>query len=120
MSNQLIITTDLEDDHWLITAELSDSTTLPKEIFIYENTGTIILGEFYGTCSVSDLVKLQVYSSSTAIPIFGNKFLRHTQAKIKVALADDVSQVVSTLVAGVKSFKIGYLSQASKTTVYNL
>lgn len=100
MSSTLSITTELIEDHYLITAEILPGGTLPKEIFIYENNGSDTLGSFYGTTSVEELGRLQIFLGS-AIPTFGNRFYRYEKAKIKVSLQDDPVAVANSLVKNV-------------------
>lgn len=119
MSNELVITTELVDDYWLVTAELSPETTLPKDIFLYENTGTNVLGPFFGTCSVVDLTKFRVFQGDV-VPIFGNRYLRYHQAKIKIALDSEINLVIQRLLKNVKDFNSAYLSMSSNTKVYPL
>lgn len=101
MSSTLNVVTELQGDHYLITAEVQTGGTLPKEIFIYENRGDNVLGTYYGTCSVEELGRFQIFSGTT-IPTFGNKYYRYGQAKILVALSDDPVSVVNALIKNVK------------------
>lgn len=118
MSSTLDLTTTVTNDHYLITGALRDGGTLPKEIFIYENSGDVTLGDFFGTCNLQELGRLQVFSPGIAIPLFGNKFVRYGQVKIKVALSDDPNAVVIALVNNVKSLSIAYNSQPNTTSSY--
>jgi hypothetical protein len=105
-------------DHWLVTGSLADGGTLPKEIFIYENTGDGTLGTFSGTCNLQELGRLQIITLGTPQPVFGNKYLRHSQIKIDVALQDSPSSVVLALVANVKALSVAYANQVSTSTSY--
>lgn len=102
MASKLLVTTELVVDHYLVTAEIQDGGSLPKEIFIFENSGTATLGKFYGTCSASELGRLQVFTGN-AIPVFGNRWVRASPAKIIVSLGDDPASVVAGLVKNVLS-----------------
>ena len=117
MSSQLIITTELVLDHWLLTAELDPSSTLPPEIFVYKNNGTTTLGDFFGTCSLQDMYNTTIFSG-VAIPTFGNKYVRYHQAKIRVLLEDDVNSVAIALLSNVKSLSKAYSSKVTTTEVY--
>jgi len=76
---------------------------LPGEIFIYENTGTTTLGEYIGICNLDELSRLQVYNSSTAIPKFANKYLRHNTAKILLSLTEDHTPYVTRATTSINS-----------------
>src|SRR6266581_816842 len=100
MSSTLQVITELQSDHYLVTATVLSGGTLPLEIFIYENTGTDALGDFFGTCSVEELGRLQIFTG-IPIPTFGNRWCRYGQAKIKVDLKDDPNFVSTVLVTNV-------------------
>lgn len=119
MSNSLVVTTTLVDDHWLISATLGSGSTLPADIFIYENTGTAVLGTFYGTCSISDLTKFQVYTG-TVIPIFGNRFLRYNTANIIIRNKEKISEVISILTKNVSLFSSAYTASTPISQTFPL
>jgi hypothetical protein len=109
MTTTLLATTELVDDHWLVTVEVQDGSLVPKDIFIYENNGTSNIDDnYYGVCSLNDIVKLQIFSG-TPIPLFGNKFVRYNKAKIKIDLADDAASVINVI-----KNSITYLSTSMK------
>ena len=85
MSNQLQVNLAITDDKYLLTAELILGSELPRDIFIYENVftepATTTLGAFLGTCNLGELTRFKVFAGEY-VPIFGNKYLRHSQAKI--------------------------------------
>ncbi len=119
MSSQLSVTVELVDNSWQVTAELVSGSTLPSAIFVYTNTGTEQLGEFFGTCSVTDLTRLSEFTG-TAIPTFGHQYVRYPQAKIRVDVWDDVSLVVQALLTNVRSLSTAYFASASTTTIYDI
>jgi hypothetical protein len=80
-NSSLQITTQLQEDQWIITATVLAGSFLPPNIFIYENLGTDQLGQYQGVCSKDELLRLQVWNG-TPIPIFGNRFVRFNSAKI--------------------------------------
>lgn len=80
-TSSLQITTQLQGDQWIVTATVLAGSFLPPNIFIYENTGTNQLGQYQGVCSKDELLRLQVWTG-TPIPIFGNRFVRYSTAKI--------------------------------------
>lgn len=120
MASTLNLTTALAGDHWLITGALAAGGTLPLEIFIYENTGTGVLGEFYGTCNIQELGRLQIFHPGTPIPVFGNKYVRYGQVKIDVPLDQDPAAVVAALVKNVKSLSAAYSLQGTTVNSYTI
>ena len=70
---------------------------LPGDIFIYENTGTTTLGTYIGVANLDELTRLQVFDINTAIPIFGNRYVRHSEAKIILGLNDDPAPVITVI-----------------------
>lgn len=118
MASTLQLTTTLVGDHYLITGNLADGGTLPKEIFIYTNTGDGTLGEFFGTCNLQELGRLQVFTPGIPQEIFGNKYLRHSDVKIKVALQDSPNSVIAALVTNVKALSVAYANQTSTSSSY--
>jgi hypothetical protein len=109
MSNSLNVTKTLDKDNWEIVCELTTESSLPKEIFIYTNTGTDDLGEFFGTCSVEELGRLQIFSG-VAIPKFGNKFVRYPQVKIQVKVGEDVNAVIDRIAINIRKLALEYAS----------
>ena len=110
MTTTVTIVTTVEKDHYLITGQVNPGGTLPQEIFIYENNGEPSLGTFWGTCSVSELGSIQIFTG-TAIPIFGNRFVRSKDIKILVDLNAIPSAVVTALINNVKSLSASYNAQ---------
>lgn len=122
MSTQLSVSVSLEKEYWLITAKLLDETILPKDIFVYENTETSALGNFFGTCSLKDLGRLRVYQG-VQIPMFGNKYIRYEEAKIKVTLDQGraaVDSAIASLVKNVQALSTSYQTQSASTQVYTI
>lgn len=117
MPSTLNITKELLVDHWLITASLATGASLPPDIFLFLNTGTEVLGDFFGVCSVSDITRLNTYTG-VIVGLFGNKYLKYHQAKIKVALEDDVAAVVTALVKNVTNLSIAYKAKVTSTQSY--
>lgn len=119
MASTLLVTKELKNDHWLITMEIQPGGTLPPEIFVYTNTGTSALGEFYGVCSVDELTRLQKFVG-VEIPMFGNKYVKYGSAKIKIDLATEVQPVIDATIANIRSLSIAYQAQITSTTTYTI
>lgn len=119
MSIQLTVTKTLTNEGWTVVASLNNGATIPRDIFVYENIGTDQLGSFQGTINVSDLTRMQVWLGSP-IPVFGNQFVRHDVATIKVGYTEDVDTVISVMKASVQKFSTDFQTGSSNTTVYTL
>lgn len=120
MASTLNIVTSVVQDHYLITGSLAQGGTLPREIFIYTNTGDGTLGEFFGTCNLQELGRLPKLTLGVPQPTFGNRYLRHDEIKIEVALKDDPQGVITALVNNVKSLSKAYSSVLSVSTSYTI
>jgi hypothetical protein len=120
MATTLFTTTALVGDHWEITGGLDYLGTLPREVFIYTNTGDGTLGEFYGTCNLQELGRLKIFTGTSPgpQPIFGNKYLRSAELKIKVALQDDPAVVLAALIKNVKDLSASYARQQTVSATY--
>lgn len=120
MSVIATITTELVSDHYLITVTLNPSSDIPQSVFIYTNTGDGTLGEYQGVCSIDELTRLKQFQPGVVIPIFGNKFLRHTEAKIKVAFGTNPSLVSDSVKNALKLLSSAYGLARSNTVVVTL
>lgn len=117
MSDELTVTVELRDEAWSITGEVSSSQVLPSAIFAYENSGENTLGVYYGVCSLAEYQRFPIWEG-VAIPKFGNRFVRHTQAKILLPLNSDVQRTVDNMVNTAKTLKTELQANPSTTTVY--
>jgi hypothetical protein len=113
----LSITSGPQGDIWVITATLTSHSTLPAEIFLYENTGETELGRYIGVCDIEQLGLYQIWTGQ-AIPRFGNAYVRHTQAKITLPLgvSSRYASVISNLTATAKSLKTSLTGSGATTT----
>lgn len=118
MASNLSVTKALVDDHILVTASLVDGSTLPGAIFIYENNGDGTLGSFFGTCGIDELRRLAVLTLGTPQPKFGNRYVRHTEAKILVPVDQNADEVIAALVKNVKALSLAYSNQTSSTLTF--
>lgn len=117
MADSLIVTVELVSDHWEITAQVNPHDTLPAHIFIFENTGDIVLGKYVGVASLDELKRIQEWTY-TAIPVFGNRFVRTNQAKIQMPLNVVPQTIVDNILSSTKALKTQLQAASSTTTVY--
>lgn len=108
----LKVVTSIIDDKYRVEAELTEPADLPKDIFVYRNTGTEELGEFQGVCTLREYTTLQTFKGE-ALPVFGNGYLKYGKAVILVKLTDDVDRVIMMLKENVSTF--GSIFRNSKT-----
>lgn len=120
MASQLTVLKELAPDHWVVTAAIGAEQTLPTTIFLYTNTGTVLLGSYVGVVGIENMPSTQVWDGATVIPPFGNKYLRHDQAKINVGFSEDVDAVIASLVASVQTLSTAYQAAASSTIIYDI
>lgn len=118
MASTLNIQTNVVGDHYLISGSVASGGSLPQSIFIYVNTGDGTLGEFYGTCGVQEVGRLQPFTLGTTIPTFGNKYIRYDQIKIKVPIGQNPAAVVMALVKNVTALSTAYAAQLSTSASY--
>lgn len=114
MASTLNITKQLSNDKWVITATISPGGTLPQQIFTYENTGTTELGEYFGVIAAVDLPRIQIWEG-VAVPVFGNKYIRHSTGTLHVSLDDDPDVAISVIKAAVQ--RLSKTFSAVQTTV---
>lgn len=115
--SELKVEKTLGDGGWVITAEILDGGTLPKDIFIFENTGTSELGPFQGVCNFEELTMLQSWTG-TPIVKFGNRFVRYRQAKIQVPVGTDADAIISVWLSSVKNLDKELKSKASSSEIF--
>lgn len=112
----LQVTSSIIGDRYRILATMSVPGDLPSAIFVYTNTGTTELGEFQGICTMKEYTSLQTFTGAV-IPIFGNNFLKHTEAIIYVDLSENIDVVIKTLRENVARF--GVLFRGSQDILRN-
>lgn len=116
MSTALVATTELNNDHYSLSIKVQEGSDLPSSIFIYENEGERVLGSFHGVCGLEDLIRLQEFVGEP-IPVFGNRFLRYSEAKIKVSLLDDPDKIIKQVTINVTSLKKAYDANRISTKI---
>lgn len=115
----LNISVSLVGDKYQVTGNITPGGDLPTDIFAYENTGSSELGTFCGITSKSEFTQFQTWQG-TAIPVFGNRFVKYGQIKINVSLSDNVDEVISNLVSSISEFAKEYRSNLSENRTYNI
>ena len=118
-TSQLQITTTLDGDQQTITATVLPGGYLPENIFLYQNTGTTNLGDYYGVANTDELKRFQIFND-VAIPKFGNAFVRSSQAKITLNAGDNAASVISNITLGAQNLSNALKLAASTTTVITI
>lgn len=111
----LRITTSVVNNMWQLEFAMEGTLDFPGDIFLYENTGTG-LGPYFGVCSLSDYRKFQTYVNGVDIPVFGNKFIKHTIGVLTFAITEDPLVVKEKVIKDVKAFKAAYNAGQFSTT----
>lgn len=119
MTTVLTVTKTLDNEGWVVTAQLAVDANIPRAIFTYLNTGTNILGDYYGVLNVNDLARVPIWNSQ-ALLLFGNKFVRHTIANLRVSSTENVDTVISVLKTSVQLFSTGFKATNSQTNIYTI
>jgi hypothetical protein len=111
--SSLTINIDIVSGEYLLTASITSTGDIPTDIFLYENAGSG-LGQYQSICTLEDFSRVQTYVG-TDIPVFGNKFIKYTQAVIHIPLDRDPRSIKAKLIKDVQNFKAAYLSAKSST-----
>jgi hypothetical protein len=116
MPDTLRITKSFQDNRWVVSAQVvpDQSNLLPASIFIYENNGTETLGAYQGVCSFSELQRLQEWTGQR-IPVFGNRFVRFSQAEAVLSQGGDPDRTSALMLAGAKALKAELIASGSST-----
>lgn len=117
--NSLQVTQGFDGNNWVATISLTPGSDLPAEIFLYENTGTTVLGDYATVCNFSELERFQVWTG-TAIPLFGNKYVRSAQAKIVRPSRDELQITIGTVTAATKQLVAELGATPSTTTTITI
>lgn len=118
--SNLEITTTINKDSQTITARVLPGSFLPSAIFIYEYLGEGVLGPYFGVTDRDELIRLPVWSESMTLPLFGNKYVRHSQAKITVDMQTDVDRVISIIVNTTKDLNVALKTDPVVTKIVNI
>lgn len=119
MTSSLRIDTQLTDTGYSITAYIAPGGILPPDVFTYANTGTSTLGEYFGVVSILDMPRLQVWTG-VAIPIFGNGFVRYSQANIQVPSTEDVNVVITRLISSIQNLSTAFKAVQTTTRIVQI
>lgn len=102
-----------------VTSSVVENSSIPTEIYLYENLGTATLGEYIGIVNASEL-PLRVVWTGVEIPTFGNRFVR-TASLVKLvpdkATADKLSD---NILRGAKKLKGDLAQELATSTTYTL
>lgn len=118
-TSQLQIDTQLDGDKVTVTATILTGGYLPQNVFLYKNTGTNTLGDYWGVANVEEMTRFQIFSG-TAIPKFGNAFVRSNKAVKILNVTDDVASVVAAITQGVTNLSAAMKLAASTTQVITI
>ena len=118
-SDTVKIETIFHKEYYLITGSLVDNEMLPAEVFMYENTGTEALGDYYGVCSFSELTSTKILNTS-AIPIFRNKYVRSSKIKIKAYSQDEVTMLINHITVSLKNLIAEIQNQETNTVLIHV
>lgn len=105
----------IEDNQWKLEFRLSSASDIPRDIFMYENLGEK-LGQYQAVVTVSEWFSLRSFNPVTPTPVFGNKFIKHTEGLMYLPIDRDVDYTIQKITNDVKSFKSAFLSNTSSTT----
>lgn len=120
VTSHVSVIKELTNTGWFVTASVVPGGVLPLDIFLYTNTGTLVLGDYSGVVGFDRLDNTQIFDDAVTFPTFGNKYLRHDQAKINVGFDTDVNHVITQLLASIQSLSSAYQAGANSTTVYDI
>lgn len=116
MATSLQTTITVLGGNKVVEAHVISPADIPLDVFIYENTGTTELGEYIGVVNFQDYARIQPWTGA-ALPIFGNKFVKHSQATFTRPLTISSQSILDKLDKDLTQFKLEYLNQGSVTTV---
>lgn len=119
MADNVVITKTYREDHWVVSAEIvpDPGNVLPPEVFIYENKGSVDLGQYQGVCSFEELQRLRVWTGAV-IPVFGNRFVRYSRAESHLLPGANPDTTVSIIRSTLATLKQELLAQAETSQIY--
>ena len=118
MSN-LTVEISIVNGNYQITAHVTSTGDMPADIFMYENVGSTILGQYQGVCTLEEYKSLQTFSGA-AIPSFGNRFVKTSSLIMSFPLSTDAVSIKTKIIKDVKAFKAAYDAAATSVEVVHL
>lgn len=116
MTTSVTITTHVQGSNLVVHANLISPADVPLDIFLYENTGTTTLGAYFGVANLQDYNRIRAWTGS-AIPVFGNKYVKHTQADFSMPIETSPTTIVNKLKKDIGQFKKEYQATGSTTQI---
>jgi hypothetical protein len=117
MANTVTLTKRLGNDGWTITGSLDQGGTVPRDIFVYENTETTVLGDWHSVVMVADMNKVPVW---TGVAIPNARWVRTSTIKILIDPSLDPDDVISVLKASLQKFVAEFNVKKESTQTYVL
>lgn len=118
-TSQLTISTNIDVDKIVVTASVVPGGFLPANIFLYKNTGTTELGDYWGVANTDELTRFQAWTG-VAIPAFGNAFVRDNAAKIVLSLQDNVQAAITNITKRAQELSTALKTASSTTTIVTI
>lgn len=116
MTNQVTVTKRLTNEGWVISGRVEPSSEMPKDIFVYENTGTTDLGKYFSVVSALDMHRIPVWSGSAVASRV--RYVRSDEIKINVPFDVNVDDAIEALVSAVKAFYREFTAEKESTKTY--
>lgn len=113
MAASLVISTSIENGLWKIVGEISSSSDIPQDVFIYENLGAQGIGEYQAVCSLAEYLRLKPYVQGVPVAVFGNKYLKSTTLSRTYPLNLDVNVLITKIKQDLQKFRLEYLARNS-------
>ena len=119
MANTVTITKRLTNDGWSITGSIGPGATVPADIFVYENSGTNVLGSWHSVVMIADMAKIPRWTG-VAIPTSKSAWVRASTIKILVDTTRDVDEEILNLKGSLQKFVKEFNSEKESTKTYVL
>ncbi len=102
-----------------VTSSVVENTSIPVEIYLYENLGTATLGDYVGIVSASDLHLRSIWTG-VAMPAFGNRFVRTANLTLLVENKETADAIAANILKGAKKLKSDLAQELATSTTYTL